>query len=76
MRSGVVMYEMLTGRTPFLGEVEMVILYGHVYAEPLPMQQTRPDIPAALIQLVDRAMAKSPDARFQTAGEMALATCQ
>ena len=70
---GIVLYEMLTGRTPYVSEFEMMILYGHVHGEPPSVRRLRPDLTPSVIQVVERTMAKSPDARFQSAGEMALA---
>lgn len=70
---GIVLYEMLTGRAPYIGDLEMMILYGHVHGEAPPLRQWRPEVPASVVQVIERAMAKSPEARFHTAGELALA---
>lgn len=67
---GVVMYEMLTGHLPFTGEQEPAVVYSILTKEPKPASAWRADIPAALEQIVNRAMAKEADQRFQRAEEM------
>ncbi len=66
---GIVLYEMLTGRPPFAGETETpaAILVKHITALP-------PDLPCNCPELqavVDRALAKDREARYQTAAELA-----
>ena len=67
---GVVLYEMLCGRPPFSGETEMAVALQHVTTNPLPPRQVRAGIPRALEEVVLRAMAKRPEARYQSAGEL------
>jgi eukaryotic-like serine/threonine-protein kinase len=67
---GVVLYEMLTGTTPFSGESPVEIAMKHLSDPPRPPSVERPDIPPDLDMIVLRALAKSPDDRFQTAEEM------
>jgi serine/threonine-protein kinase len=70
---GVVLYEMLTGCLPFTGESEMVILFAQVHRAAAPIRQHRRDVPRVVCRMVERAMAKQPESRFQSAGEMAVA---
>jgi eukaryotic-like serine/threonine-protein kinase len=67
---GVVLYEMLTGTTPFSGESPVEIAMKHLSDPPRPPSVERPDIPPDLDMVVLRALAKNPDDRFQTAEEM------
>jgi len=67
---GVVLYELLTGKTPFDGETPVEIAMKHLSTTPKPPSKLRPDIPRDLDMVVMRALAKNPDARYQTADEM------
>jgi beta-lactam-binding protein with PASTA domain/predicted Ser/Thr protein kinase len=67
---GIVLYEMLTGKTPFTGETPVEIAMKHLSDPPRPPSLARPDISPDLDMVVLRALAKSPDDRFQTAEEM------
>ncbi len=67
---GIVLYELLTGRTPFDGETPVEIAMKHLSATPQPPSKLRPDIPPELDMVVLRALAKNPDDRYQSADEM------
>jgi serine/threonine-protein kinase len=67
---GIVLYEMLTGTTPFSGETPVEIAMKHLSDPPRPPSLERPDISPDLDMVVLRALAKSPEDRFQTAEEM------
>jgi beta-lactam-binding protein with PASTA domain/tRNA A-37 threonylcarbamoyl transferase component Bud32 len=67
---GVVLYEMLTGQTPFAGESPLAIAYKHVREDPLHPSALNPDVPEALDAITLKALAKNPDNRFSSAAEM------
>jgi len=67
---GVVLYELLTGKTPFDGETPVEIAMKHLSNAPKPPSKLRPDIPPELDMVVLRALSKSPDDRYQSADEM------
>jgi serine/threonine-protein kinase len=64
---------MLTGRKPFAGGEYPALLFKHLNAEPPKPSAARHGIPAALDAVVARSMAKNPESRFATAGELAAA---
>lgn len=68
---GVVVYEMITGKTPFNGDTPMQVVLGHIQHQPPPLQPQRPDMPSGVEAVVQRALSKDPAARFQMAGEFA-----
>ncbi len=67
---GVVLYELLCGRPPFLGDSPVAVAYQHVSEWAAPVSTYNPDVPAELEAIVDRAMEKDPAARYQSAAEM------
>jgi len=67
---GVVLYQMLAGVPPFDGDSAQSILMKQATATPVPIQQHRSEIPPTLAGVVDRALAKDPAERFQTAEEL------
>ena len=68
---GVVLYEMLTGQLPFRGDRESIIFHSIVKLEPTPPRQIKPDIPVELQKIINRALKKSREDRYASAGEMA-----
>jgi len=66
---GAVLYHCLAGRPPFTGGTPH-ILYAHVYEAPPPLPA---DVSPEIAAIVDRALAKDPDQRFQTGEQMAAA---
>lgn len=66
---GVVGYELLTASPPFSGTAQQVITQ-HLTTPPAPLASRRPDVPAALADVIMRALAKDPGARPQSAREM------
>ncbi len=69
--TGVVLYEMLTGRIPFDGENAVAVAMQHLHAAPTPIQSLAPDVPPSVVRVCMRAMEKNPAARYQSAREMA-----
>jgi serine/threonine-protein kinase len=67
---GVVLYEMLTGRPPFMGDSPMSVAFQHVSSEAPPPSSLNPDVPKSLDTVVMKALRKDPTARYQTAEEM------
>jgi serine/threonine-protein kinase len=67
---GVVLFEMLTGRTPFSGDTPLAIAYKHVREDPGPPSALNPDVPEALDAITLKALAKNPDNRYNSAAEM------
>ena len=66
---GVLAYQMLTGRPAFPGS-EHEQLEGVLSREPVPILELRPKVSPALVEIVNKAMRKSPDARFTSAGRL------
>jgi len=65
---GVVLYEMLAGRVPFEADSSMSIIYMQIHTPPPPIAGISPAVQAVL----NRALAKNPDERYQTSREMAV----
>ncbi len=65
--TGVVLYELLTGRTPFRGDTPVAVAYQHVSEAPVPPSEIDETIPRALDAIVLRALAKDPFQRPQDA---------
>jgi hypothetical protein len=64
---GVVLYEMLAGRVPFEGDSTLTVIYKNINEPPPPIE----GIPAAVQRVIDRALTKEPDDRYQTARDLA-----
>jgi serine/threonine-protein kinase len=68
---GVVIYEMLTGRTPFVGDNYAALAHAHIYEPVPPPSRLNPRVSPAVQFVVLKALAKDPADRFQHATEMA-----
>ncbi len=68
---GTVLYAMCTGRPPFRASSSMAVLKRVCEDTPTPVQQVNPEIPTWLADIIAKLHAKKPEARFQTAGEVA-----
>src|SRR6476620_6719283 len=67
---GVVIYEMVAGRTPFEGETSTDVIVAITQKEPLPLIRFAPDVPAELDWIVTKALRKDRDERYQTIKEL------
>jgi serine/threonine-protein kinase len=65
--TGVVLYELLTGRQPFRGESPVAVAYQHVSEAPVPPSEVNDTVPRALDTVALRALAKDPFQRYQDA---------
>jgi serine/threonine protein kinase len=67
---GVILFEMLTGKLPYQSDTPMGMAVKHI-TEPVPhILDFKPDLPAGCEMIIERAMAKDPEARFTTATQM------
>jgi serine/threonine-protein kinase len=70
---GVVLYEMATGRVPFEGETDLAVALAHIEQTPATPRALNARLAPDLERTILRALAKSPEARFLTAEDMATA---
>ncbi|HTK62793.1 MAG TPA: protein kinase [Pseudonocardia sp.] len=68
---GCVLFEALTATKPFPATSVPAQMYAHVHTDPPDLARFRPDLPAALGEVITRAMAKDPDRRYRTTTELA-----
>ncbi len=71
---GCVLYECLTGQSPFPRATDVALLWAHVHEEPTPPSKARTDLPKELDTVLTRALAKEPGRRYRSAGELLAAT--
>ncbi|MGA0110174.1 MAG: PASTA domain-containing protein, partial [Schleiferiaceae bacterium] len=64
---GIVLYEMVAGAPPFLGENALAVAYKQVHDQPKPLNQIVLDIPRAFEAIVAKCLAKDPGIRYQSA---------
>ncbi|NIR52716.1 MAG: protein kinase, partial [Phycisphaerae bacterium] len=67
---GIVIYEMLTGVLPFRADYEAAIIYSILHEQPEPATVLRPEIPTEFNQILQKALAKEPDERYQHVDDM------
>jgi len=67
---GVVMFEMLAGRPPFVGPTAVSIAMQHASTNPPSLRQFNPNVPPTVERIVMRTLEKEPEDRFQSAAEM------
>jgi serine/threonine-protein kinase len=70
---GAVLYECLAGEPPFVRDTEVAVMFAQLNDRPPRPTVGRPELPAAIDDVVAKAMAKAPDLRYPTAGNTAQA---
>ena len=70
---GIILYEMVTGRVPFVADTPLAVIIKHV-SDPLPLPSSvKSDIPESIERVILKALAKNPDDRFATVADFASA---
>ena len=67
---GVMLYEMLSGKLPFEGDSAVNVAIRQIAEKPKPLSEVAENVPEALCQITEKAMAKNPRNRYQSAAEM------
>jgi len=67
---GVTCYQMLAGSPPFSGETPLSVALQHLNKQPEPLENHRPDLPAAVCRAIHQMLAKNPEHRFQSPLEL------
>ena len=67
---GVLCYHMLTGKPPFVGDTALAVAVQHVKKQPGALEEQRPDLPPALCRVVHQMLAKEPEQRWHSSGEL------
>jgi serine/threonine protein kinase/Flp pilus assembly protein TadD len=67
---GVLLYEMLVGQEPFKGEFDQIVIYSILQDEPKSITSLRQDLPTSLDRIVNKALVKNPDERYQHVKEL------
>ncbi len=67
---GVVLYEMFSGQLPFKGDHDQAVVYSILNEKPKRITDLRSEIPVSIEQVIDKAMEKDPENRYQTFGEL------
>jgi eukaryotic-like serine/threonine-protein kinase len=67
---GAILYEMATGKLPFEGNTSAVVFQGILDRHPRPATELNPSVPFKLQEIIDKALEKDPDLRYQSAAEI------
>jgi serine/threonine-protein kinase len=67
---GVIMYEMFTGRLPYIGKDTVSVIYQHVQGQAIAPREINPEISPAIEAIIVKAMAVDPSNRFQSMLEL------
>jgi serine/threonine-protein kinase len=67
---GVIMYELFTGRLPYIGKDTVSVIYQHVQGKAIPPREINPDISPAIEAIIVKAMAVDPSKRFESMLEL------
>jgi YVTN family beta-propeller protein len=67
---GCLLYECLTGEVPFLRDSELAVLWGHVHESPPKASERNPQLPDKIDSVVAQALAKDPERRYVTCGDL------
>jgi serine/threonine protein kinase/Flp pilus assembly protein TadD len=68
---GIVMHEMLTGQLPFKGDYEQSVMYSIINEKPEPLKSILPEIPNEIESIINKALAKNREERFQQIDKIA-----
>ncbi|WP_257311539.1 protein kinase domain-containing protein [Geothrix fuzhouensis] len=67
---GAILYQMVTGELPFQGDTQAVVFDAILNRDPQPLAEVRPEMPAALGQVISKALEKDRNLRYQTATDL------
>lgn len=67
---GVVLYELITGTVPFVGDTPYSIVHEHIYTQPMAPGEVNPELPLALDAVIAKALHKDPNSRYASAVAM------
>ena len=68
---GIILYELITGERPYLGDNPTTIMYKIVHSDPVPPESLNMTLPNGLSGIVMKSLSKNPEDRYQRAGDMA-----